>query len=455
MACLGSKRAVKSIDALDGGHGWVIVFGSFLGHILCLGLQYSFGVTFARLVGDFHAPRSAIAWIGSLTVGFMVGMGALTGFLVQKSDERLVIVVGGVLASASLWTASFATKLWHLYITYGALLGLACSWIYFPCLLVIQKWFSKKRAVASGVASCGSGIGSMSLGPVVGWLIDSFGWRVAFRCLAVFALALSFIVGFLCRPPREGADSSKRKMSAPYLYSGNNEERALLRCFPLRLFMASACITGLGWFVPVAHVVQCARDRGFHKDFQDSLVSVMGLGLLTGRIPMCWLADRWGRRTRALVMVNAFIAVACFILSVSDSFETMALGAFLFGWNAGAYVALTPPVVKEFMTVEELSQAVGLVYSAWGWTMMFGPPLAGFIHSKTDDYLIPFLGAGCCMILGSALLLVLEFVIDSHKRQSENDKSSKVGSCVAAHASPSVAVPDSEEGFKSASPTAV
>lgn len=423
---MGRKRSEEVADVLDGGHGWVIVFGSFLGHMLVLGIQYSFGVTFARLVDDFDEARSAVAWVGSLTIGFQLGMGALSGLLVAKYGERLVIVTGGFLAGASLLAASFATNLWHLYITYGALLGLACSWIWPPCMLVVQKWFSKRRSLASGVASCGSGVGTMSLGPAVSWLADNFGWRIAFRWLGAFALTLSLIVAFLCRPPRIGNDAPKRKISAPYLYAGKGQERALLRCFPLQLLMLSAAIAGLGWFVPVVHIVQCTRDRGFPKEFQDLVVSVVGFGLLTGRVPMCWFADWWGRRTRALALVTAFLGVACFILSVADSFGAMLFGAFFFGWNAGAYVALTPPVIKDFMTLDELPQAAGLVYTAWGWTLMLGPPLAGFIYSQVSptDYLIPFIVAGSFLTLGSATLLVLEIIVQSQKARGASSNGS-------------------------------
>eukprot|EP00746_Dinoflagellata_sp_MGD_P077155 gnl/MRDRNA2_/MRDRNA2_309918_c0_seq1.p1 gnl/MRDRNA2_/MRDRNA2_309918_c0~~gnl/MRDRNA2_/MRDRNA2_309918_c0_seq1.p1 ORF type:complete len:149 (+),score=29.70 gnl/MRDRNA2_/MRDRNA2_309918_c0_seq1:43-447(+) len=101
----------------------------------------------------------------------------------------------------------------------------------------------------------------------------------------------------------------------------------------------------------------------------------------------------------------------------------MVLGAFFFGWNAGSYVALTPPVVKDFMTLEELPQAAGLVYTAWGWTMMFGPPLAAYIYNQVSppDYFIPFVVAGCLLILGAVILLLLEVVIARQKSQGDKD----------------------------------
>ena len=43
----------------------------------------------------------------------------LTGALCRHFGCRRVVIVAGAIASLSLFGASFATKIWHLYIFYG------------------------------------------------------------------------------------------------------------------------------------------------------------------------------------------------------------------------------------------------------------------------------------------------------------------------------------------------
>ncbi len=108
------------VDHLDGGYGWVVVFGSFIVHMLVLGIQYSFGVIFVELLEEFDSARDAVAWVGSMCLGFQLGMGVVSGWLIARFGERRVLFAGGVLASTALVLSSFAQELYQLYVTYGA-----------------------------------------------------------------------------------------------------------------------------------------------------------------------------------------------------------------------------------------------------------------------------------------------------------------------------------------------
>lgn len=65
----------KEVEAPDGGWGWVVVFSSFLIHVIADGVVYSFGVFLIVFVEYFHSGRGETAWIGALqpAVTFTVG----------------------------------------------------------------------------------------------------------------------------------------------------------------------------------------------------------------------------------------------------------------------------------------------------------------------------------------------------------------------------------------------
>jgi len=52
--------------------------------------------------------------------------------------------------------------------------------MYLPSVVMVGFYFDKKRAMATGVAVCGSGIGTFVLAPVVDLLVSEYGWKV--RC---------------------------------------------------------------------------------------------------------------------------------------------------------------------------------------------------------------------------------------------------------------------------------
>lgn len=59
----------------DGGWGWMVVFGSFMIHVVADGVAYSFGVFLPTFLVYFDSPRSETAWLGSLMIGVTWGSG--------------------------------------------------------------------------------------------------------------------------------------------------------------------------------------------------------------------------------------------------------------------------------------------------------------------------------------------------------------------------------------------
>jgi len=55
--------------------------------------------------------------------------------------------------------------------------GLGISLIYVPSIVIISGYFERRRALATGIAVSGSGIGMIVLAPFVEWLLEVYGWR--------------------------------------------------------------------------------------------------------------------------------------------------------------------------------------------------------------------------------------------------------------------------------------
>ena len=51
--------------------------------------------------------------------------------------------------------------------------------MYLPAIVSVSMYFEKRRAFATGVAVCGSGVGTFLMAPLVHKLIDHYGWENA------------------------------------------------------------------------------------------------------------------------------------------------------------------------------------------------------------------------------------------------------------------------------------
>lgn len=66
-------------------------------------------------------------------------------------------------------------------------------------VIVVGLYFERWRALATGIAMCGSGVGTFVMAPVIGSLITSFGWRTAMLILA-FSILICILCGAAFRP---------------------------------------------------------------------------------------------------------------------------------------------------------------------------------------------------------------------------------------------------------------
>lgn len=55
--------------------------------------------------------------------------------------------------------------------------GIGFGMIYMPAVLTVGFYFEKWRALATGLALCGSGVGTFAMAPITEKLNESLGWR--------------------------------------------------------------------------------------------------------------------------------------------------------------------------------------------------------------------------------------------------------------------------------------
>ena len=55
--------------------------------------------------------------------------------------------------------------------------GLTCGLLYFPSLSIVAQWFESRRALAVGLAICGSGVGTSLMALCFSSAVNTFSWR--------------------------------------------------------------------------------------------------------------------------------------------------------------------------------------------------------------------------------------------------------------------------------------
>ena len=165
--------------------------------------------------------------------------------------------MGSFLGVVGFFLASFSSKLWMMYLTFGVLSGIGHVMVYNSCYLMVLLYFVKWRSVAVGIVSSAPAIGMFVTTLVTQFVLDKWGWQWTIK---VFGL-LNLICG-LCStvfvPLDNGLDEisdsefttrkSRKKEAA-------SQRSSLLGNYPFVIISTSLSVVHFSYFVPIMHIV--------------------------------------------------------------------------------------------------------------------------------------------------------------------------------------------------------
>uniref|UniRef100_A0A915MCA6 Major facilitator superfamily (MFS) profile domain-containing protein n=1 Tax=Meloidogyne javanica TaxID=6303 RepID=A0A915MCA6_MELJA len=156
----------------DGEYGWVVVAAAFVCNLIVDGISNAFGPFMAAYQKEFGANKSAVSLIGSILIGMYLLSGPVVGGLLNNFETRRIVVCGAIIASLSFILSTFSPNIFVYYFVYGILGGIGFGFIYLPAIVIVSQYFEAKRALATGIAVSGSGVGTFLIPLLSKYLIE-------------------------------------------------------------------------------------------------------------------------------------------------------------------------------------------------------------------------------------------------------------------------------------------
>src|SRR5919197_2710421 len=166
-------------------YGWWVVAAAFAITFLGFGSAYTFSAFLEQLQHDFAASRGSVSLVFSLAGFLYFGLGIISGPLADRWGSRRLACIGMILTGLGLAIAGAARSIAEVYVAYGLGVGLGVGCSYVPALGAVQRWFVRRRGLASGLAVSGIGVGTLFMPLLASFLIGTLGWRDAYVALGV------------------------------------------------------------------------------------------------------------------------------------------------------------------------------------------------------------------------------------------------------------------------------
>ncbi|MBI2916931.1 MAG: MFS transporter [Chloroflexi bacterium] len=368
----------------EGGlYPWVVVTTLFLLVFLFWGGYSSFGVFLGPLSHEFGWSRGLVSL--ALTINLMVGgvLGFGIGSLTDRYGPRALMTGAALALAAGFMLVSWTSHLWQLYLSIGVLSGLGISCAYIVPTATIARWFHKRRGLALGIVLTGIGAAYMLGPPFTASLIESLGWRSAYRVLAaIIGLgAIPLALSLRRPPPWDEAGVGK---------ATSTTVRQALSTSTFWSMFAVWITLGLSLMAVVVHLVPHATDRGIPLTTASTALTIYGVSNIVARLSFGFLVDRVGPKPAYALCVVLQTAGIVGILGAGGLVSLYATTA-LFGLGAAGADTVAIKTTPDIFGTAAVGAFIGILSLGWRAGAAAGPPIAGFVFDTTNGYLMAFL----------------------------------------------------------------
>lgn len=380
---------------------------------LCAGVIYMWSI-FKQPVADYLLWDSGSAALTSsiMLVSFVFGM-IVGGKILTKFNLRLTAVMGTIIMSAGILTASFVTSSMPdlLYVTYGVAGGFGVGIVYTCTLSVVQRWFFDRRGFATGMMVGAFGFSLVIFAPLADYLLDNIGVSETFQIFGIAFLIICLICSmFLVMPPKEYAvgNSKTSVISSQKQYIA----KEMIRTRSFYLIIISMFFILSAYFILNPLFKTLGVERGLTDSIATMGVMITGACSACGRLFITWMSDKIGRHKSLLtVFTLTLVGVIAIIYAENILFiACLAIIAFAFGGASGIYATVT---ADHFGTVN-MGTNYGIVSLGFAASALVFPLISKYL-SPDGDYTMSFVVSAMSCIAALICIMLL--------KQQKNDQS--------------------------------
>src|SRR5438477_6115527 len=181
-------------------YGWVMVGVTFLTALISAGTVGAPGVFIVPLQKEFGWSTAEIS--SALSIRFILFglMAPFAAALLNRYGLRNVTLTALLVVASGLIASLFMTKVWHLMLLWGVVIGLGTGMTALVLgATIAARWFVARRGLVVGILTASVATGQLVFLPLLASITERLGWRVALAMvcviLAMAALGVLLLMG--------------------------------------------------------------------------------------------------------------------------------------------------------------------------------------------------------------------------------------------------------------------
>ncbi len=392
-------------------YGYIVVMVAFIILMIQFGAQYSYGVFFNPLLGEFGWTRAETSGAYSLYMALHGLLYMVTGRLNDRFGARIVMTCCGLSLGLGYLLMSRVTTIWQLYLFYGVIVAAGMSGGFVPMVSTVARWFTKRRGMMTGIIVSGIGLGTMVVPPLANWLISSYEWRTSYIILGFGILVLLVLLAQFLRhsPAKMGlspygasevrVESSDADAGGLFLREALRSSQFWLLC--VAIFGYAFCLQ-----LVMVHIIPHAIDTGISPAAAAVIMTIIGGASIAGKVLMGISGDRIGHR-HSMILAYIMLVVAFTLMVIVKAEWVLYVFPVIFGFGYGAVTTLQSLLIAELFGLRALGAILGTITAVGTIGGAVGPLLAGYVFDVTHGYHLAFLSCLILTLVSTTLIYVL------------------------------------------------
>lgn len=403
----------------DGTFAWIMSICAMLASFSTWGANAGYGVFLNYYLNSNTFPEATeydFALIGGIVVFAANFLSPYSAILNKVLGLKWVFALGLVFQTLGWIAASFATKVWHLYLSQGVSVGISFSLIFIPSTLALPTWFVEKKATSMGICVAGAGLGGLIFSLSVNKVIQDTGdQRWALRMVGFVTLFAVVVVIVLMRPRRslQPQPPMKQRLTRTYIKESFKVifDFRVVRNYGLQIVSLWFAIALLGYTLMLFSISSYSTSIGLTHQQGSSLTAIMNAAQVVGRPAMGLIADRIGR--------SNFTAMICLLISIllyafwinAKTYGAMIAFSVIIGLIVGIGSSLAQPLAADVLEghLEQLPAGWSAINIFVSFFCLVAEviALALVVDGASNPYLHTQIFAGTCFFACFLVMLVL------------------------------------------------
>ncbi|KXN66188.1 MFS general substrate transporter, partial [Conidiobolus coronatus NRRL 28638] len=388
----------------DSSYSWLMAATAFSIQFVVFGTIAIFGVYMAEYnrLDIFHTTKSMLGLVGGLCAAIYSLFALPSGFILAKFGHRFSLIVGGTLFGIALVLVSLSTELWQLFASQSVLMGVGVSLCFIPTVSLTPQWFDTYRGLAMGIISAGTGIGGLTLAPLIQRIINTWGLKWALRVNGIIGAIIVIGLSFVIRP-RQQFQPPKRIF-----------EFDLIKDPSFLAFWGMGFVLCFGYWTPLHVLPVYCEHYGIDRITAATLVGLISGSSAFGRIILGRISDKLGSINTLIISNLCVSASILFIWNFAITVPHLTVFAVTFGFFSGGFFSLASLIAPQLFGLDKLAKVNGLFYTSSTLGYTFGTFISlTIIQHFTDGSYVNYFPAqayaATCYFLSCSFLIWMKF----------------------------------------------